>query len=181
MWQQSLSVWRGDCTRQFRRVAQEVEREVEVVEAAERRRACVLVGIDFSEGAMGALREGRWLAQQAGLELHVVYVTETRAPWRPDATAWGWLRAASLDPSMVLLREGLPWVEIIRHAREVSAAVVVLGSHGASGFQAMTLGSTASRVALGAPCPVLFVARWRESLPSGEVTVPSFHPLQEHP
>lgn len=151
------------------------------MDAAERRRACVLVGIDFSAGAMGALREGRWLAKQAGLELQVVYVKENRAPWRPDAAAWDWLRAASLDPSMVLLREGLPWVEIVRHAREVSAAVVVLGSYGASGFQAMTLGSTASRVALGAPCPVLFVARWRQTLPSGEVTTPEFHPLQEHP
>jgi nucleotide-binding universal stress UspA family protein len=159
----------------------EVEREVEVVEPAERSRACALVGVDFSEGALGALREGRWLARQAGLELQLVHVTERREPWRPDAPARDWLRVASLDPSMVLVRAGLPWVEIVRHAREVSAAVVVLGSHGASGFQAMTLGSTARRVALGAPCPVLFVARWRERLPSGEVTAPSFHPLQEHP
>jgi hypothetical protein len=70
-------------------------------------------------------------------------------------------------------------VEIVRHAKEVSAAMVVLGSHGAAGFQSMTLGSTASRVALRAPCPVLFVANWREGLPAGETVPTSLHSLEE--
>ena len=145
-----------------------------------RSRACVLVGVDFSDGAMLAFREGRWLAERTGLGLQAVHVTEERAPWEPDEAASDWLCRASLDPALLLQRHGLPWVEIVRHALEVSTAVIVLGSHGASGFQAVTLGSTASRVVLRAPCPTLFVARERESLPSHETAVPSLQSLQEH-
>jgi nucleotide-binding universal stress UspA family protein len=123
------------------------------------RRGCVVVGTDFSEGAEGALQEGRWLAREARLDLQVLHVAELGTPWQPTGRSRDWLATASLDPAMVIVRPGRPWAEIIRHAQEVSAAVVVLGSHGASGFQAMTLGSTASRVALRAPCPVLLAAR----------------------
>lgn len=140
----------------------------------------MLVGTDFSEGAMLAFREGRWLAERAGLALQAVHVTDDRGPWEPDDAASDWLRRASLDPALLLLRHGLPWVEIVRHALEVSTSFIVLGSHGASGFQAMTLGSTAGRVALRAPCPTLFVAHERERLPSAEIAVPSLHSLQEH-
>jgi nucleotide-binding universal stress UspA family protein len=140
-----------------------------------------VVGVDFSEGAMYAYREGRWLARRAGLGLQLVHVVDKDLVWHPDAQASGWLRAASIDPALVLVRHGLPWVEIVRHALEVSTAVIVLGSHGASGPQAMTLGSTASRVAMRAPCPVLFVSQWRERVPYAEVAAPSLHPLQEHP
>ena len=143
----------------------------------ERSRACVLVGTDFSEGALGALREGRWLAHRAVLDLRVLHVMEPGTPWRPDARAREWLTAVALDPAMVIVRQGRPWVEIVRHAHEASAAIIVLGSHGASGFQAMSLGSTASRVALRASCPVLFVARWREQLPYSQTEAPSLHPL----
>jgi nucleotide-binding universal stress UspA family protein len=138
------------------------------------------VGVDFSEGAMHALHEGLWLARRAGLGLQVLYVTDSGVPWQSDEAASEWLHRASLDPALVLVRHGLPWVEIVRHALEVSTAVIVLGSHGASGFQAMTLGSTASRVALRAPCPTLFVARPRERMPPDEIAIPSLHPFQEH-
>jgi nucleotide-binding universal stress UspA family protein len=147
----------------------------------EAKRACVLAGIDFSEGAMSALREARWLARRAGLDLQVLHVAEPGPPWRPDTTDREWLRGVSFDPAMVLVRQGRPWVEIVRHAHEVSAAVIVLGSHGASGFQALTLGSTASRVALRATCPVLFAARLEPRYPSEETAAESIHPLQEHP
>ena len=140
------------------------------------RRACVLVGIDFSEGSLGALREGRWLAGRAGLELQLLHVSEHGAPWKPDAPEWDWLKAVPLETGGVLVRQGRPWVEIVRHAHEVSAAVVVLGSHGASGVQSMTLGSTASKVALRAPCPVLFVSRYQEPMRSEDLTMSSLHP-----
>ena len=148
---------------------------------AVRARASVVVGVDFSDGAIYALREARWLARRAGLGLQVLHVADNDVAWQPDDRARSWLLAASIDPALVLVRHGLPWVEIVRHTLEVSTAVIVLGSHGAAGPQAMTLGSTASRVALRAPCPVLFVSQWREHVPYTEIAVPSLHPLQEHP
>ena len=129
---------------------------------------CVLVGIDFSEGAMGAVREARWLARRTGLSLQALHVAGSGASWRPDRLTRVWMGAASVELSTLLVRRGLAWVEIVRHAKEVSAAMIVLGSYGASGVQSVTLGSTASRVALRAPCPVLFVAQWRERMPSEE-------------
>jgi nucleotide-binding universal stress UspA family protein len=136
----------------------------------------VLVGIDFSEGSLGAVREAQWLAHRTGLDLQVLHVTESEDPWRPDAPAQDWLRAVPVDPKALLVRQGQPWVEIVRHAHEVSAAVIVVGSHGASGPQAITLGSTASKVALRSPCPVLFVARRAERRPTDEWAASSFHP-----
>lgn len=124
---------------------------------------------------MGAVRKGRWIAHRTGLALQAVHVTGLGTPWRPDRTTRLWLRAASIDPSALLVRRGLAWVEIVRHAKEVSAAMIVLGSHGASGAQAITLGSTASRVALRAPCPVLFVAPWGERLAPEEAPTISLH------
>jgi nucleotide-binding universal stress UspA family protein len=73
----------------------------------------------------------------------------------------------------------LAWVEIVRHAKEVSAAMIVLGSCGASGIQSTTLGSTASRVALRAPCPVLFVASWRGRLTPEETSSVPLHSFEE--
>lgn len=145
-----------------------------------RHRSSVLVGIDFSEGAANAYREGLWLARRAGLGLQVLHVTDKDVRWAPGPEETDWLGKTEIDPTLVLVRQGLPWVEIVRHAIEVRTSVIVLGSHGATGFQAMTLGSTANRVAVRAPCPVLFVARTRERLASDESEVPSPHSLQEY-
>jgi nucleotide-binding universal stress UspA family protein len=128
----------------------------------ERARACVLAATDFSIGALNALEEGRWIAWRAAMELHVLHVAAPGAPWRDTLAIGEWLRAASLTPSEILLRRGLAWVEIVRHAREVAASLIVVGTHGSSGAQTMNLGSTAIRVATNARCPVLFVAGSRE-------------------
>jgi nucleotide-binding universal stress UspA family protein len=128
----------------------------------EQGRACVLAATDFSIGALNALEEGRWIAWRGAMDLQVLHVAAAGTPWHDSPVAAEWLRAASLSPSTVLVRRGLAWVEIVRHAREVSAALIVIGTHGSSGVQTMNLGSTATRVATGAGCPVLFVPGGRE-------------------
>jgi nucleotide-binding universal stress UspA family protein len=117
----------------------------------------VVAATDFSIGALRAFEEARWLSQRAGLELQVLHVAPHDA-WRIDDNSVEWMRAAFLDVTALLVRRGLPWVELARHAREVSAATVVVGSHGASGVQRLELGSTASRLVTSSPCPVLVVA-----------------------
>lgn len=54
-------------------------------------------------------------------------------------------------------RFGTPFVEIIKYAREHSADLIVLGTHGRSGLQHALLGSAAEKVVRKAPCPVLTV------------------------
>jgi nucleotide-binding universal stress UspA family protein len=55
------------------------------------------------------------------------------------------------------LREGLPVDEILRAAKEASADLIVLGTHGRTGLPHVVLGSVAERVVRAAPCPVLTV------------------------
>lgn len=56
-----------------------------------------------------------------------------------------------------LLLEGLAHERIAQAARSRKADVVVIGTHGRTGFAKLFLGSVASRVLAISPCPVLTV------------------------
>lgn len=56
-----------------------------------------------------------------------------------------------------LLLEGTPAERIVRAARAQRADVVVMGTHGRTGFARFVLGSVAGRVVGHASCPVLTV------------------------
>ncbi len=47
--------------------------------------------------------------------------------------------------------------EIVAHAKKTHADLIVMGTHGRSGFQHALLGSVAERVVHHSPCPVLVV------------------------
>ena len=47
--------------------------------------------------------------------------------------------------------------EIVAHAKKTGADLIVMGTHGRSGFQHAILGSVAERVLRHSPCPVLVV------------------------
>jgi nucleotide-binding universal stress UspA family protein len=53
--------------------------------------------------------------------------------------------------------QGVPADSIVRAARAKHADVVVMGTHGRTGFSRFLLGSVASRVVATSPCPVLTV------------------------
>jgi nucleotide-binding universal stress UspA family protein len=59
----------------------------------------------------------------------------------------------------VVIREGDPADEILAHAAESGADLVVLGTHGRRGFERWMLGSVTERVARRAPCSVLGVPK----------------------
>lgn len=54
-------------------------------------------------------------------------------------------------------RIGVPAVEIVRFAEEEGSELIVMGTHGWTGFRHLILGSTASNVVRTANCPVLTV------------------------
>jgi nucleotide-binding universal stress UspA family protein len=56
-----------------------------------------------------------------------------------------------------LLREGKTAAEILRAAHELPADLIVMGTHGRTGFERWVLGSVAETVLRRAPCPVLTV------------------------
>ena len=55
------------------------------------------------------------------------------------------------------LLEGMPAQSIVDHADEVDADMIVMGTHGRSGFKRFLLGSTTERVVRTATTPVLTV------------------------
>ena len=56
-----------------------------------------------------------------------------------------------------LVLQGVPFEAIVGAARRHRAQLVVIGTHGRTGFQRLMLGSVAARVVALAPCPVLTV------------------------
>ncbi len=53
--------------------------------------------------------------------------------------------------------EGRAFYEIIQTANEESADLIVMGTHGRTGFDHLIMGSTAENVVRKSPCPVLTV------------------------
>lgn len=56
-----------------------------------------------------------------------------------------------------LVVHGTPFLEILRTAKEKSADLIVVGTHGRTGLDHVLFGSTAEKVVRRAPCPVLSV------------------------
>lgn len=120
----------------------------------------VLVATDFSMVAGHALEEGRRLAGRLGIGLELLHVREGfrgDVRWVPQAGELAWLGRAGLAFESVVVRSGTPWLEIVRYAQERLAEVVVVGTHGSTGFQPLALGTTASRLAILSPRPVVLV------------------------
>ena len=59
------------------------------------------------------------------------------------------------------VRVGIPSHEIVEAAKELDVDLIVIGTHGYTGWKHFCIGSTAERVVRAAPCPV-FVVREKE-------------------
>jgi nucleotide-binding universal stress UspA family protein len=96
--------------------------------------------------AMPYLGDKSWIALEGLDELHAV------AKRRLEET----LRDAAI-PGEVAIISGRATDVIVQYAESVNAGLVVVGTHGRSGFRRLTLGSTAASVIERAPCSVLVV------------------------
>lgn len=75
----------------------------------------------------------------------------------------------------VLIDSGRPAQQILERAKSLPADVVVIGTHGASGFEHLILGSVTEKVLRRAMCPVLTVpplARTTATLPFRRILCP---------
>jgi universal stress protein A len=134
----------------------------------------ILVTVDLSEDSTRIVQRARAIADNAGAQLHVIHVIE------PLSFAYGgdipmdfsgiqdeiyqqanqqlqrFAESSGIDDQHRHIVMGRPEVEIHAKAEEVSADLIVVGSHGRHGL-ALLMGSTANGVLHGAKCDVLAV------------------------
>ncbi|MBC7174273.1 MAG: universal stress protein [Polyangiaceae bacterium] len=135
----------------------------------------ILCPVDFSPGSQAATDYAIGLAQKLGAKLHLVHVYPLPMLTAPDG---GMMLPASVladvsDNASKALRkaadaciakgitpethlgDGAPHTEILRVAEQVKADLIVMGTHGRSGFAHLLLGSVAEKVVRSSRIPVL--------------------------
>ncbi len=139
----------------------------------------VLHPTDFSRASSGAFKRAVEMARANRAELLLVHVMTPAIPMMGDGYVspqlYEDMEAAARSYSQkhlnalvakarkagarvkALLLEGVPHERIAQAARSRKADLVVIGTHGRTGFAKLFLGSVASRVLTISPCPVLTV------------------------
>ena len=135
----------------------------------------ILVAVDESPIAAHAAEVGSALARALKSDVAFVHVIASPAspPMETLVTSEQLIAEASLEArkllnalakrgsaqraSLEFIRVGKPAAEILSSAKEWSADLIVIGSHGRSAVQRVMLGSVAESVMRQARCPVLIV------------------------
>ena len=138
----------------------------------------ILFPTDFSNGARAAMDHAVSLAKDYHAKLVLLYVIQdiSIAEWyipssisvtdlvedmqksaMREMDKWYGEVAAMVNDVEKMIVRGVPFVEIIRTAKEKNADLIVIGTHGRTGIDHMLFGSTAEKVVRKASCPVLTV------------------------
>ena len=120
--------------------------------------------VDFSDASLAAFEYGLALAKSQRAELSLVFAVplDVRFNWRArermDLLAEFRRLASAQGVSVgVSVQQGDPARVILLHARARKPDAVVIGTHGRVGIERFRLGSVATRVVQGAPCPTFVV------------------------
>ena len=138
----------------------------------------ILVPVDFSPLSKKALLYAARLAQQFNAQVDLFHVLEPEIPpafegfmIAPPTVSNGAtascagrmktlvnsVRNAGVARVGSSVRSGLAAFEIVEAAKELDVDLIVLATHGYTGWKHFAIGSTAERVVRAAPCPVLVV------------------------
>ena len=117
----------------------------------------VLLATDFSEPSLAAARVALAQAHRWGAVLHLLFVRPDRGDSaHPGLEALAKEASASVRVETAIL-DGSPADQILAYASAHAIDLIVMGTHGRSGFSRVLLGSVAERVTRMAKCPVLTV------------------------
>jgi universal stress protein A len=135
----------------------------------------ILVPVDFSDASSNAVRYARRIASLTGADLIFLHVAVPEAPFgcadfpvmctneqkeNAEENLERLVRSArngDFRKARSLIRWGLPAHEVIEEARESGVDLIVIATHGYTGWKHFCIGSTAERVVRAAPCPVMVV------------------------
>lgn len=139
----------------------------------------IVYATDFSSYSNQAYFHAVALAEnhRADLDVVFVYVPGSGTPdgAAPDDDARRYWKGQlgqihPLNPGIRVTHvflEGDPAAEIVRHARDVSADLIVMGTHGRTGLDRLLMGSVAEKVMRDAFCSVL-VVKMPKAIPATE-------------
>jgi universal stress protein A len=138
----------------------------------------ILVPVDFSPLSKKALHYATRMACEFGAQVNVLHVVEPEVPPAFDGfmiappvisngashSCTGQLkglvslvRKAGVEQVSSTVRTGLAAFEIVEAAKDLDVDLIVIATHGYTGWKHFAIGSTAERVVRAAPCPVLVV------------------------
>ena len=136
----------------------------------------IIVPTDFSELSFTAFSYAKDIAERWGAKLHLMYVLEKQTPF---------LAVRSVDVSEeeiianmkehanehlneakekfgdlkveieIVLKTGTDYEEIVKYSKEIKSDLIVIATHGRTGFMHTLIGSVAEKVIRHAKCPVL--------------------------
>ena len=133
----------------------------------------IVVGVDFSNSSHNAMRHAVSLALKTNAEIHLVWVKTpgvsnnitddggnnyihkvqtSLEEWKNECK----LEAPNVEVNTVVL-EGKVHVEILKYASNLSVPIVVMGTHGTSGFEEGYIGNNANRLIKDARMPILIM------------------------
>jgi nucleotide-binding universal stress UspA family protein len=133
----------------------------------------ILVGIDFSDCSINALEHALTIADKANSDVVMIWVN------KPDHSK----EIFTLEPSNLLeevdkrfkqlvkkykpglekneltflVREGKIYEEIVNAADEIDSFLIIIGTHGASGFEAFWVGSNAYKIVSATERPIITI------------------------
>jgi Universal stress protein UspA and related nucleotide-binding proteins len=138
----------------------------------------ILVPTDFSPASRKSLSYALRFAEGLNSEITLLHVLEPETPLtlagrRPATAAFSEEELADAEEGLrgltvsakaagdagtkSVLRTGVATHEIVEAAKELDVDLIVIATHGFTGWKHFAIGSTAERVARAAPCPVLVV------------------------
>lgn len=137
----------------------------------------IMVPVDFSEPSRKAVHYAKAFAEQFGSRLVLLHVVEPMAyppdfavvPLLPPDVEEARTRelrrqleeiAAGVGTGLLVdtkVIPGRPWKGVVEEATATGVDLIVVSTHGYTGFKHALLGSVAEKIVRHAPCPVLVV------------------------
>lgn len=151
----------------------------------------ILIPYDFSETADLSLEHAIFMAKLMKAEITLLHIVETVSFTSAISHALSGfeqkIESATNDKLEQLAREihmksgialtvrtevGRIYKKICNVAKEIDADIIIMGTHGVSGYEKFSVGTNTSRVVQEAPCPVLSVQTHAKGLGFSKILLP---------
>ena len=153
----------------------------------------IIITTDFSDTSLLAIKHGAFLAQYTKGEVFLVHIItkhwEKFNVFTPSITIDNIEKASDAVQSKLeelateikttygvnvttIVDSGNPTAEIVKIANEIKASLIVMGTHGYSSWEDLTIGSNTLKVITKSPCPVLSMSERSKNVGYQKIILP---------